>query len=145
MDHSQFHSIQALFAARGLRCTHQRHAIYETLAASRSHPTADDLYQDVSQQVDGMSLATVYNTLEAFCNAGLAQKVPGSNGPNQYDATTENHLHLRCEKTGAVRNVPSDLGNTLLDHIPENLLDDIESTLGFKIHQVQIELVGEYQ
>jgi Fur family transcriptional regulator, peroxide stress response regulator len=136
----------------GLRCTRQRVALYEALHASKSHPTADELYRTVGPQVDGLSLATVYNTLDAFCRVGLVQKLApsdldpeGVRGSARYDATTHNHLHVRCKRTGAVRDVPDDLGQKLLDNLPADVLAEFESKLGFKIDQVQIELLGEYR
>jgi Fe2+ or Zn2+ uptake regulation protein len=137
--------IQDLFAKRGLRCTKQRLALYEALVSSDLHPTANELYQQVYEGMPSLSLATVYNTLEAFCRAGLAQKLPGTNGSARYDASMENHLYLRCEKTGRVADVPDDLSQKLLAHIPDKTLSEIEGILGFKINQVQIELVGQYE
>ena len=61
-----------LFASRGLRCTRQRRAIYDALAASRKHPTADELYRHVVDDCGdcGVSLATVYNTLHDLVALG---------------------------------------------------------------------------
>lgn len=141
-----------LFAARGLRCTRQRRAIYDALAASREHPTADELFRMVcprgncSDSGDGLSLATVYNTLEAFCQAGLAHKLPGAgeNGSARYDAVRGNHLHLRCQDSGALADVPDELSAKILDRLPADLLAELERHLGFKIDQVQVELVGKF-
>lgn len=120
--------------------------MYRALASTVAHPTADELYRIVSEQLAAVSLATVYNTLEAFCQAGLVQKLPGAgeNGSARYDAVRENHLHLRCQKTGAVADVPGDLSQTILKHIPASQLAALEEKLGFKISQVQIELIGEH-
>jgi len=139
--------IKRLFADHGLRCTQQRVSLYQALAASDQHPTADELFRDVSQNLPGISLATVYNTLEAFCDVGLAQKLPGVgvNGSARFDAICENHLHLRDQSTGDVVDVPPELGQQILDRIPEATLRDLEARLGFRISQLQIELVGEYQ
>ena len=136
--------IQEMFASEGLRCTAQRRALYKVLAASTCHPTAEQLYYEVSGSITGLSLATVYNTLEAFCQAGLCQKLPGKGGSVRYDAMVHNHLHTRCEKSGAVYDVPDVLGQKLLDSVPSNILRTIEQQLGFKINRVNIELVGEH-
>ncbi len=53
-------------------------------------------------------------------------------------------LHTRCEKSGNVGDVPDQLGQQVLNGIPQPVLDQIESNLGFRIRQVQVELVGEY-
>ncbi len=132
------------FALRGLRCTRQRRAIYDALCATTAHPTADQLYCGVRKQMPGISLATVYNTLEVFCRAGMAVRLAGDGTSAHYDATVHNHLHTRCEKSGNVRDVPNQLGQQVLDGIPQPVLDQIESNLGFRIRQVQVELLGEY-
>ncbi len=92
-----------------------------------------------------MSLATVYNTLESFCKAGLAQKIPGETAPARYDASVHNHLHILDKRSGAIADVPDALGDALLRHIPSHVLHDLEGQLGFKIEQVQIGLVGHYE
>ena len=145
--------IQHLFATRGLRCTRQRVAIFEALLADETHPTADDLFRKCAShggaKGDCLSLATIYNTLEVLCEAGLAQKLPGAgeNGSARYDAAhgRGHHLHLRDHATGRVDDVPDDLSQRFLDHIPPQLLRELEEKLGFKIAQVQIELVGRYE
>ncbi len=132
-----------MFASHGLRCTKQRIALYQALAATTAHPTADELFREVSPQTDGMSLATVYNTLEKFCEVGLAQKLAGTNGFVRYDANTKNHLHVRCDKTGTVRDVPMDLSERFLSTIDPTVLREIEKHLGYPIEQVNIELIGD--
>ncbi|MDX1681904.1 MAG: transcriptional repressor, partial [Phycisphaeraceae bacterium] len=112
-------SVGDLFASRGLRCTRQRQAIYQALADSHRHPSADELHQQVNDTVDGLSMATVYNTLEAFCSAGLAQKIPSADGPARYDASVHDHLHVRDLTTGEVGDVPEDLSEKLLEDLPE--------------------------
>ncbi|MCC7408355.1 MAG: transcriptional repressor [Phycisphaeraceae bacterium] len=141
---------RGLFVRHGLRHTRQRQAIYEALAATKEHPTADDLFRMVSPRAPGLSLATVYNTLEAFCEAGLAMRIASTSngkrgmGSARYDATVDNHLHLRCQQTGAVADVPEEISQRLLDRIPSELLAELEAKLGFKVEQVQIEFIGKF-
>lgn len=139
--------LQSCFAEHGLRCTRQRRAIYNTLTACKGHPTADELYRLVKSRDDKLSLATVYNTLEAFCAAGLAYKLTasGSNGSTRYDAGGEDHLHLRCRKTGHITDVPEDLGKRILDHIPQDLLEELEDRTGFSVNKIQLDLVGVFE
>lgn len=134
-----------LFARYGLRCTRQRRALYEALSATEAHPTADELFHHVSRLQNDISLATVYNTLEAFCRCGLAQKLPGKGGSARYDATTHNHLHLRDAQTGRVADAPSTISQRLLEHLPKEVLDQIQSELGFRVDQIQIELIGRFR
>jgi Fur family transcriptional regulator, peroxide stress response regulator len=139
--------LQLIFAEHGLRCTRQRRAIYDALSGSRCHPSADELFKMVKKLDDGMSLATVYNTLEAFCGAGLAYKIAGcgGNGSTRYDAGGEDHLHLRCRKTGHITDAPDDLGKRILEHIPQELIDELQDRIGFTVNKVQLDLVGEFK
>ena len=135
-----------LFAKHNLRCTKQRKAIYGALTASRCHPTADELYRAVQGQIPGVSLATVYNTLEAFNDAGLINKLPdaGLNGSARYDAHREPHTHLRDRCTGVVADAPDDISKIIFDHLPQEVLDTIRARTGFSVDEVQVELIGKF-
>jgi len=127
--------ITQMFTEHGIRCTRQRVALYEALASTEIHPTADQLYQMVSATQDDeqhVSLATVYNTLEAFCEAGLVQKIACKGGSVRYDATTSNHLHLRDQCSGAVADVPEDLSKMILEQLPAEVLQAIGNQDGFQ-------------
>ena len=135
--------LQRLFVRQGLRLTPQRSAVYGALASSSSHPTADDLYRQVSLAHKGISLATVYNTLEAFCRCGLAKKLPTESASSRYEAATHNHLHLRDTRTGRVLDVPDDLSEAILDNLPRQAIDALQRRLHFKVKHIKIELIGE--
>lgn len=136
-----------LFSRHGLRCTRQRHAIYAALTQSRCHPTADELYRKVQDDLPGLSLATVYNTLDCFSAAGLIQKLPdsGCNGSARYDAHADQHTHLRDSKTGEIQDAPDDLSEELLAQIRDEVLAKVKQRTGFEVQSVQIELVGRFQ
>jgi len=131
-----------LFQRHHLRCTQQRLAIYEALKESQSHPTADALFNMVKPRTQRLSLATVYNTLEALCEAGLVRKLPTTNGCCRYDADITPHLHLRCTDTGEIRDVPDDLSRELMDQLPQEVLKSIERTMGVKIDRVNVQIMA---
>ena len=139
--------LQKAFAEHSLRCTRQRRAVYQALFTCQGHPTADELHHLVKDQAAGMSLATVYNTLDILCGAGLAYKIAGcgDNGSTRYDAGGDDHLHLRCKKTGRVADAPHELSKRILEHIPQHLIDELQQHTGFKVDKVQIDLVGEFK
>lgn len=136
--------IRKLFATHGLRCTQHRRSIYDALAATNCHPTADELYQRLDT---GMSLATVYNTLESFCQAGIARKLPGTggNGSARYDAVTDPHVHACDTATGRIVDLPEPLSRRITDHILRDELAAIEKSLGFRVSDVRIKLLGEFE
>lgn len=140
-------AIRELFRDRALRHTRQREVVYAALAATKAHPTADELYQAVqSQAVQSpdaeLSLATVYNTLDALVEAGLARRVPSGNGPCRYDADVTEHAHLITAE-GAVRDLPDDLSRRLLESLPAAALAEIAERMGITIDRVNLQVVAK--
>jgi len=89
----------------GLKITPQRMAVYEVLLKSDNHPTVEEIYEEVKKQYPYVSLATVYRTLETLENIGLVKKVCFWGNSARYDANTEEHHHLICEKCGKIEDV----------------------------------------
>jgi Fe2+ or Zn2+ uptake regulation protein len=126
----------------GLRCTAQRIALYDALRSTTAHPTAEDLFRTVESTAERMSLATVYNTLEAFCDAGLARKLPTVDGRARYDADTSPHLHVRFRDSSCIRDVPADLGHALMNAISPEVLRTIEARMGITIDGLNVQLIA---
>lgn len=132
---------QTLLSDAGIRCTRQRVEIYDALASTKAHPTAEELHQMVCGSSPSVSLATVYNTLEAFCRAGLARRLPSEGGGFRYDADMEDHLHF-VATDGSVRDVPKELGEKLLRRISPEDIAELESRMGVRIEAVRLSFVG---
>ena len=130
-----------MLARHRIRCTTQRLALYEALVADRNHPTAEELYRSVKPGTLGLSRATVYNTLETLCEAGLARKLPSNNGCSRYDADVSEHLHVAFREDGSILDVPGELGDKLTSELPHHVIAEIERRMGVEIEGVNIELV----
>lgn len=91
--------------AAGLKVTRQRLAIYEMLATSAAHPTADEVYAAVQHRMPHVSLGTVYKILDLFHLHGLVRKVPTDGPAARYDARLDAHHHLVCERCGRIQDV----------------------------------------
>jgi Fur family peroxide stress response transcriptional regulator len=92
----------------GLKLTPQRIAIVRLFADDESHPTAQDLFERLRPEFPSMSFATVYNTLDALANAGLAGivRIPGKRGDAaRFDPNTRAHHHAVCDGCGAVLDI----------------------------------------
>ncbi len=131
-----------LFERHDLRCTAQRQALYETLRQCKCHPTAEELHRLVEPESGRISLATVYNTLEALCSAGLARKLPTTDGCCRYDGDTSPHLHVRFADSDEIADVPEDLSRQLLDRLPHQVIEEIEQRLGIRIDAMNIQLLA---
>lgn len=94
--------LDAALRAQGARPTPQRRAIFAALSGRLDHPTAETLHRAVRHRIPGLSLATVYTTLEILVGAGLAGRLLGPDGVARYDARTDGHDHRRCLACGRI-------------------------------------------
>lgn len=86
----------------GLRPTRQRVALAELLVGDgqHRHVTAESLFDSARTTGASVSLATVYNTLRAFCDAGLLQEVTVDGSKSYFDTNTHDHPHFYWEDDG---------------------------------------------
>jgi Fe2+ or Zn2+ uptake regulation protein len=90
---------------RGQRVTPQRLAIARTVRELDRHTTAETVFARVSEQMPGVSLPTVYATLDLLEEVGLVRRVPTEAGTAVYDPRTEDHHHLVCRSCGDIVDV----------------------------------------
>jgi Fe2+ or Zn2+ uptake regulation protein len=112
------------------------------LRQCKTHPTAEELYRLVKPHTPRLSLATVYNTLDALCHAGLCRKLPTTAGCCRFDADTSDHVHVKFRDTGEICDVPADIGELMLSALPRHLLEQIEKHVGASIDGVSIQLAA---
>lgn len=119
----------------GSRITRQRELIYEILLGERNHPTADEVHVQAKEKLTGISLATVYNGLEALVACGLIKQVHFERASTRFCPNLEEHAHFQCEQTGNVFDVPLDeeTSQYLQGILPE----------GFSARSVSLSYVGE--
>lgn len=94
-----------LLRSYGLKATPQRQVILECVQRA-DHPRADDIYGLVSRRIPGISLATVYNTLNLLVEHGIIHQFPGEAGASRFERDTRPHYHAICERCGAIADVP---------------------------------------
>lgn len=119
----------------GQRFTEQRAAVFRFLRATEAHPTAEEVFVRVRSDVPGISLATVYKSLETLVGCGLASKLTYGDGSARYDGRTDDHHHLRCLDCGVVFDLP--------DHVDADEVDRLQSSAqGFRVTGYRLELTG---
>lgn len=95
--------------AAGLRPTRQRVALARVLFEDgHRHVTAESLHAEVKASRMPVSLATVYNTLNQFRDAGLLREVVVAPGRSYFDTNTGHHHHFFVETDGELHDFPSD-------------------------------------
>lgn len=106
----------------GLRMTKQRKQVYRVLMEYRDHPTASEVYDRVKQSTPGISLATVYNCLEALVEHKAVKQVNFERESSRYCPNLSEHGHFHDEVTGTIHDVKFKEGVKLSDFldIPED-------------------------
>lgn len=120
---------------RGLPVTVQRTVVFEALLRSGSHPTVDELYQEVRKRLPNISRATVYRVLDTLTELGLAKRISTRDAAARFDANLCRHHHLVCEACGRVEDVPEEV-------IPLKELAEIRDLKHFEIHDYSVEIRG---
>lgn len=93
-----------------LRPTRQRMALAELLVGDgqHRHVTAESLFDSAKDTGAVVSLATVYNTLRAFCEAGLLQEITVDGSKSYFDTNTHDHPHFYWEDEARLSDAPAD-------------------------------------
>ncbi len=103
----------------GLRPTRQRVALATLLVGDGQdrHVTAESLFSSAKELGESVSLATVYNTLRAFCEAGILQEVTVDGSKSYFDTNTHDHPHFYWEDEHKLTDAPAD--QLEISRIPE--------------------------
>ena len=96
-------------ASVGLRPTRQRLALASLLVGDglNRHVTAEGLYEAASSADERVSLATVYNTLRAFRDAGLMREITVDGSKSYFDTNVTDHPHFYWEDTATLTDAPA--------------------------------------
>ncbi len=99
----------AWLARAGLRPTRQRRTLAALLIGDgrHRHVTAESLFDAAREAGDGVALATVYNTLKCFTEAGLLCEITVDGARSYFDTRTEDHPHFYWEDDGRLTDAPT--------------------------------------
>ncbi|CAN5528420.1 Fur family transcriptional regulator [soil metagenome] len=94
-----------VFRARGLKVTPQRQLLFTLLHDNASHPTVEALFAVASAAMPGISLRTVYQTLNDLAAMGELQVLQSAGGSTRFDPNVAEHHHARCNRCGELHDV----------------------------------------
>lgn len=123
--------IHERLATGGFRFTSQRQQVYEVLLEKRDHPTAEEVFFRARQQSPDISMATVYNCLDALVKCRLVKHVKVNRGASRFCPNMHEHCHFHCQNCGAVYDVDFD-GTESAIPVPR----------GFKATQFEVSIHG---
>ena len=101
--------LAALLRDRGLRATSQRVVMHRLLRDRNRHVSAEELLSEASQSLPGVSLPTVYATLELFEQLGIVRRVNGGGGTLLWDTRGDVHHHMICRRCGRIEDLETPL------------------------------------
>lgn len=119
-------------ATSGFRFTTQRRHVYEVLLQKQDHPTAEDVFLRAKRAMPDISMATVYNCLDALVKCGLVRQVQLRRGATRFCPNMEEHCHYYCDECRTVFDVP----------LPANGPAAMPRPKGFKIDHYEIAVHG---
>lgn len=93
----------------------QKDAILSAIQKTKSHPTAQWIYEQAKPAVPALSLGTVYRNLAQFQQDGLVVQVGVVNGEQRFDGTVASHPHFICEACGSVIDLPMEDISLVID------------------------------
>ncbi len=124
------HDLRTKLRGSGLRPTRQRVALgWLLFAKGDRHITAEKLYEEATGARVVISLATVYNTLHQFTEAGLLREIAVDGSKTYFDTNLSNHHHFLVEGTNALVDIPG-------SHIAVSALP--EAPAGMEIDRVDV-------
>ncbi len=125
---------EARLRDHGFRITPQRQLVLEAVEALR-HGTPEEILVEVQRTASGVNLSTIYRTLEVLEEVGLVTHAHIGHGPPTYHAVDDDvHIHLVCDRCGAVQSVPASTAATFVA--------DLEAGYGFRTDIAHVSVHG---
>src|ERR1041385_9024109 len=97
--------INERLATGGFRFTTRREHVYNVLSQERDHPTAEQVFMRAKKAMPDISMATVYNCLDALGKCGLVKQVNLDRGAMRFCPNMHEHCHFYCENCGGVYDI----------------------------------------
>ena len=116
------------------RETKQREAILRVLMNTKSHPTADLIYEEVKKEIPNISKGTVYRNLKVLQESRQVSELNLNDTISRFEVKQDSHYHFRCEKCGRVSDIDMP--------VDRELDRQVEKRTGLKVAYHQLEFRG---
>lgn len=115
--------------------TPQRKIILDAFGKMDFHPTADQVYEIVRQQLPRISLGTVYRNLEILSTRNIIKKLEFGGSQKRFDSNVSDHYHVRCKDCGRVDDAP-DATEVALEYT--SLMENDYEVIGHRLEFIGI-------
>lgn len=116
--------VAARYREQGRRLTPQRQLLFSLMHDNATHPTAEALYDEASKRMPGISLRTVYQTLDELQEMGEVQLMRCDGGAVRFDSNVDEHHHAIDAVTGELFDVYVDNVDSLRAQLPAGFTVD---------------------
>ena len=106
------------------RNTIQKQLVLEAICALKNHPTVDEIYKNLVDEIPTLSKTTVYNTLNIFVESNIANVVIIEEKEARYDAKIDTHGHFKCKICGAIEDFDVDISGLNLQKLGEVTIEE---------------------
>jgi|SRR6185312_1381271 len=133
-DHGKVDSqLNERLATSGFRFTPQRQHVYNVLLEKRDHPTVEEVFMRSKDGMPDISMATVYNCLDALVKCGVVRHVNLERSATRYCPNMKEHCHFYCDECGLIFDV---------DFAAHGERGGLQIPDGFKVKQYDISIRG---
>lgn len=122
----RYQKLQDVLKEHKIRVSHQRLLILDYLLCNDTHPTADEIFQDLKLKDPVLSQATVYNTLNLFVNNNLIVELDFNQPSKRYDFYRYHHSHFLCTNCGKILDLDIDEEELRFKELEKFKIDTIE-------------------
>jgi len=98
-------ALQERLEQSGRRMTAQRQHVYDVLIEKKDHPTAEEVFIRAKKRMPEISMATVYNCLDALVNCGMVRQVNQDREATRFCSNMQPHHHFYCDDCGGAYDI----------------------------------------
>jgi Fur family peroxide stress response transcriptional regulator len=126
-------TLQDRLVKGGLRVTPQREHVYTVLLGKKDHPTAEEVFIRAKKGMPEISMATVYNCLDALVSCGLVRQVNQDREATRFCSNMQPHHHFYCDECGGAYDI---------ERPPDAPQPDVDIPKGFRPDRYEITIRG---
>jgi len=115
-----------------MRHSKQRDLILNIVQGTRTHPTADYVYERARNELPNVSLGTVYRNLGQLVDSKSLKSI-NIDGTIHYDAFMDDHQHFQCKTCNSIYDIEVSI---------KDFVSKIDSKTNHKIDRCQVHFAG---
>ncbi len=98
--------------------------VLKFLLMSQTHPTADDIYNSLIEEIPTLSKTSIYNTINLFLEKGIVNGLSLDQKELRYDTNTSFHGHFKCDKCGNIYDFPVTINFPTKDELKDFVINN---------------------